>query len=136
MDLFQIRGEFNVGPLHIFAGQQLQPQEVLAIDHRHDQPHLMVLLNPPRHECPHCKGTLPVPQYRVTVTGDGGEEHVREFGPFGLAYIRAGYPHKVEQMTPGALGGFSCIFPRYDEHGKLMADPKREAEPGAVYVDG
>lgn len=131
--LHQTRGEFNIGPLHIFAGHQLSPQQVLAIDHRHDQPHLMVLLNPPLHECPHCRGKLPVPEYRVRVTDQDGAEIVRQFGPYGLAYIRAGYPHSVEQITPGAFGGFTCIFPRYDENGVLMPDPKREASPGGAY---
>lgn len=132
LHLMQIRGEMNIGPLHVYLGQQLAPQEVVAVGHRHDQPHLMVLLNPPREECPHCKGKLPVPRYRVMVEGG----HEVEAGPYGVVYVRAGYEHSVEQLEPGALGGFACIFPRYDEHGKLMAEPKREASPGVEYPHG
>lgn len=133
INLFQTRGEFNVGPLHIYAGQQIAPQDIVAVGHKHDQPHLMVLLNPIRETCPHCAGKLPVPKYRVRVEGDDKSEHVKELGPYGLVYVRAGYQHSVEQTEPGALGGFACIFPRYDENGKLMEDPKRQAEPGVIY---
>lgn len=136
INLFQTRGEYNIGPLHVFAGQQIAPQDIVAVGHSHEQPHLMVLLNPIRHECPHCKGALPVPRYKIRVEKPGGGEIEQEVGPYGLAYIRAGYKHSIEQLEPGALGGFACIFPRHDENGKLMADPKREASPGVVYSHG
>lgn len=134
-DLLQRRGDFKVGNFTIFAGHQLEPRVPMVVGHAHHHPHLMVMLNPPRHECPHCGGHLPVPEYRVTVDGDDGAQHVRHLGPFGLAYIRAGYVHRVEQITPGALGGFACAFANFDANGPV-ADILREAEPGAVYVDG
>lgn len=135
-DLFQLRGEFNIGLLHVFSGVQLKPQEVVAVGHSHEAPHLMVLLNPPLHECPHCNGKLPVPEYRITVEDGKGGEIVKELGPYGIAYIRAGYGHSISQLVPNAKGGFACIFPRYDEQGKIMDDPKRAASPGVIYTNG
>lgn len=134
-DLIQRRGRFNVGPFLVYAGTQLQPQQEMVVGHAHEQPHLMVMLNPPLHACPHCKGALPVPKYRLTVIGDDGLEHVKTLDPYGLAYVRAGYEHRIEQITPGALGGFACAFPRYDENG-LIAEPMAEAEPGVEYTHG
>lgn len=136
LTLHQYRGEFNIGPLHLYTGMQLEPQQIVAVGHAHDQPHLMVLLNPPLHNCPHCSGALPVPAYRITVDDGKGGEIVKELGPYGIAYIRAGYEHSIEQLTPGARGMFACIFPRYDENGKLMDDPKKEATPGVIYTHG
>lgn len=134
-DLLQKRGRFNVGPFHVFAGTQVEPNVEMVVGHSHEQPHMMVTLNPPLHECPHCKGALPVPKYELTVEGDDGVEHVRVIDPYGLAYVRSGYRHRIKQITPGALGGFACAFPRYDENG-LIAEPMAEAEPGTEYTHG
>lgn len=134
-DLIKRRGRFNVGPFLIYAGEQLQPHVEMVVGHSHEQPHMMVLLNPPLHECPHCKGALPVPKYELTIDGDDGAEIVRVFDPYGVAYVRAGRQHRIKQITPGALGGFACAFPRYDENG-LIAEPMAEAEPDAEYTHG
>lgn len=133
--LLQLRGDYQVGAFRVFAGHQLEPQQEMVVGHAHHAPHLMVMLAPPRTHCPHCRGELSVPNYKITVIGDYGREHVRHLGPFGLAYIRAGYEHRIEQTTPGALGGFACAFAQYDENGKIE-DVLRAAEPGVVYVDG
>lgn len=132
-NLLQMRGEFNIGGLHVYAGKQLEPQQVMVLPHDHPQPHMMVLHHVPLHECPHCKGSLPVANYKVSVRGTDGMMHELELGPYGFVYVRAGAEHSVEQTTPGALGGFSCIFDRYDEQGRLMPDPKRTPEPGVTY---
>jgi hypothetical protein len=39
----QRRGAYNVGPFHVYAGEQLAPHAEMVVGHAHDQPHLMVM---------------------------------------------------------------------------------------------
>lgn len=133
--LDQIRGEINLGPLHVWAGEQLSPQTVMVVGHSHEQPHLMLLLNPPVHFCPHCNGELPLPKYRV-LAKVGDKEKTVDAGPYGVLQIPAGVEHSVEQLTPGAKGGFLCIFSNFDASGNRLGDPKKLATPGVTYTNG
>lgn len=128
LGMLQRRNEFNVGPFHIYAGEQLFPHQQMVVGHAHLQPHLMVLTNPGLEKCPHCEGQLPHPQYVIRATTPEGTEIVKQLGPFDLVYIRAGTVHSVEQTVDGAVGGYACIFPRHDENGVKLDDPKQPVE--------
>lgn len=117
----QVRGSFAIEAFHIFAGYQLTPGVPMILSHKHPQPHLMIFLNPPLVECPHCKGALPVPEYVVK----RDDEIVDKLGPYNMAHVAKGVSHSVEQIVPGALGGFACIFPKYDKDG-LVSNPQEE----------
>lgn len=131
--ILQKRMEFNLGAFHVWAGEQLTPHKEMVVGHSHAQPHLMVLTRPPVHECPHCKGSIPQPEYVLRAVTLEGKEVVKPLGPFDIVYVKAGTVHSVEQTVDGALGGFACIFPRFDENGKKMDDPKHSPEQGVTY---
>lgn len=133
LGFLQRRHSLDVGPFHVWGGDQLEPHKEMVVGHAHEQPHLMVLTRPPIHECPHCKGELKQPKYLIRGLTADGIEIAREFNAYDIIYVRAGTHHSVEQLVDGALGGFACIFSRYDENGTKMDDPKRQPTSGVSY---
>lgn len=122
----QIRGQFSVGPFTIYAGNQLLPCEEMVVGHAHKLPHLMVMTRPTMEYCPNCGNNLLEPKYEVKAVRHDGSEVVRNLGPFDIVYVRSGVVHSVKQMTPGAIGGFACIFPSHDENGQKLHDPRHK----------